>query len=1136
MKGLLLTLTAFICLSSSLVAQITPIGNVGSEPTAYTNGAPNDNIHIWCSPVLNAANGELLAQAPSGTGPFTFNWYIHNPVTSSWGFFTTEVGPQSLQAGLANGGYRVEIYDNGGVLVGCYIAWVWNMNTAVDVSQNIVDCDATTLQGTIDAASQFTYYNPPPPEAIIDANTEITVCFNAVHTWVSDLGFFLVGPPSCGSPTITLAPNPGSVGLGTVCNSGDNVNNLCFTTNSAAVFNVCTASTPLTGTYGAYATSGGSVPINWTPLIGCNAAEGGWAVQIYDCISLDVGALTGATITFSNLPSVCGSPTTITYASGAINSPINDNSCSPATASIFQVPVSPNLTTPIVLNATTTYEWTSNPTVTIPNATSSLSSTITDLPGGSTMFYLTATTTFNGISCQSIDSIAFVNTCCENPDFTVNFNVTPNTSCTGCNGAATINVSGETPPYTYLWSDGAAQTTPTATGLCPGQLEVTVTDDAGCTDIFTVTIPDNSGANLTATFDTEPNTSCLSCDYDGPSILINEINIWPATGDGSIFGQGPTGAGSGEGEWIELYNPNWCDSVDISGYILGSFNSNGTMLTQPFQSNGMAFVLPQGTVVPPLGFVIVRGQNATPPPAGVIDIVVNNVNNTICIDGGITTSRVWFQNTGGWFAFYDAQGVPQDVISWGSPVAGDLNGNPCIPPNNSLPVGFTQIPSYNQSGIGVNLGTAGASQTFVRIPDGGSWSATPSNEFFSYGTCNDPGNCLAQTGVVFCNGEATAAISGGLAPYTYSWNTIPVQTTQTAINLCAGEHQVTVTDANGCSQTFTVEVDEELFTIDVTTNNPTCTDDNGSISVTVDPTTGNYEFNWSANTGVTNTTTTQVNGLGAGTYTVAVSNSGCTLDSTIVLVAPDPITDLDISIINTLCGLSNGSINVDAVIGGTSPYQFALNGQSSGNQSQWNNLPSGTFTIDVEDVNGCEFELTNIMVGPSVGIDAATYTFVPATCSQADGSLEILQVQGGTPPFTYTLNGQTNSSGEFFDLTNGAYTLIVTDDNDCQLIQSTFVPMAPYSDKIIVPNVVTPNGDGSNDIWFIQADCVTDFDCVIVNRWGNEIYRYNDISGGWNGQTTGGNDVSEGVYFYKATITFVSGDVQEIHGHITVAR
>ena len=58
------------------------------------------------------------------------------------------------------------------------------------------------------------------------------------------------------------------------------------------------------------------------------------------------------------------------------------------------------------------------------------------------------------------------------------------------------------------------------------------------------------------------------------------------------------------------------------------------------------------------------------------------------------------------------------------------------------------------------------------------------------------------------DGRATASASGGNAPYVYSWNTVPVQNTITAINLAAGNYTVSVIDNNGCSATTSVQISE----------------------------------------------------------------------------------------------------------------------------------------------------------------------------------------------------------------------------------------------------------------------------------------------------------------------------------------
>ena len=260
-RNYLIIALAFI--SNGISAQLTPNSNSGATTTTYTNGASNDPIYIWCAEGLTTNSGSLTATPTSGVAPFTFQWYYHDEVTSSWVSYLTDVGATSTLNNLPSDGYRVEIYDNNGTLTDCFVAWVWNMNTEYTVANSPTACDATGLTATLDVTN-FTYYNPPPPESIINASTEITVCFSATHTYVSDLGFFLVGPPSCGSPTIPLSPHPEAInaGNGCCCNSGNNVTNLCFSTTVTNGLFVCTSAAPLTGTYGAYE---GNL-INWAPL------------------------------------------------------------------------------------------------------------------------------------------------------------------------------------------------------------------------------------------------------------------------------------------------------------------------------------------------------------------------------------------------------------------------------------------------------------------------------------------------------------------------------------------------------------------------------------------------------------------------------------------------------------------------------------------------------------------------------------------------------------------------------------------------------------------------------------------------------------------------------------------------------
>ncbi|MNK05551.1 hypothetical protein D3C87_234340 [compost metagenome] len=510
-------------------AQLTGNGHSGSTMTNYTSGTANDPIYIWCGNTLGAEQGSLTATPTNGTGPFTFNWFYHDQTTFSWQPFMTQTGATSTIGSLASDGYRCEIKDASNATTDCLVAWVWNMNTEVVPSAALSNCNNASLTSGVNTTGSFTYYNTPPPESLINASTQIQVCFNATHTWVSDLAFYLVGPASCGSPTILLSLNPGQLGQNNICNMGDNVTNLCFTTSGGGNLNVCNpAPSTLSGTYSSYGPA--NTPINWTGLIGCNAAGGNFSVQVYDCIAGDMGALTNATITFSNLTSFCGSPTTISYSSGAINAPINDGTCSPQSASTFSVPVPPILSTPLTINATTTLLWTGAGAIANPTAANTTSS---GLPEGVSNFTLTATTSYGNAICDPVSASTSVNvvypTVDAGPDRTV---------CVG--QPTTLSGSGA---QSYTWNNGvtngvAFNPTVTATYTVIG------TAANGCTDtdslvITMTTIDVSAGPDQTICLGQPLTLSGSGANtYVWTNPVENNVSFYPTLGTHTYVVQG----------------------------------------------------------------------------------------------------------------------------------------------------------------------------------------------------------------------------------------------------------------------------------------------------------------------------------------------------------------------------------------------------------------------------------------------------------------------------------------------------------------------------------------------------------------------------------------------------------------------
>ena len=355
-----------------MYGQLTGTGCLGQ--TTYTDGQPNDQIFYYPAGQL----GELTVVPEVAGASFNFIWSQFIPGNSNWNAFTVQNNQStSTITNLQPGAYFVSVRNSSNVIVGCYRAWIAQVlqEPQVDVQPIASNCvGPISLVGSFTPGQITPISNLPESQLVIDANTEITVCFSGTHSWISDLAFYLRGPATCGSPNLVLMPNPGAMGQPGACNSNNGISNLCFTTESTNNINVCNGMTTLSGTYGTYGPA--STPINWAAIYGCDAMNGGWAVQVYDCVGLDVGTLTDATITFTGFD-LCGASQSVTYTTpNNFSSAINDNSCSAGSASIFTV--SPAIS-PSLLNCTFGYEWTSEPPVFIPNSTSSLNIDITSL-------------------------------------------------------------------------------------------------------------------------------------------------------------------------------------------------------------------------------------------------------------------------------------------------------------------------------------------------------------------------------------------------------------------------------------------------------------------------------------------------------------------------------------------------------------------------------------------------------------------------------------------------------------------------------------------------------------------------------------------------------------------------------------
>ena len=287
---------------------------------------------------------------------------------------------------------------------------------------------------------------------------------------------------------------------------------------------------------------------------------------------------------------------------------------------------------------------------------------------------------------------------------------------------------------------------------------------------------------------------------------------------------------------------------------------------------------------------------------------------------------------------------------------------------------------------------------------------------------------------VSCNGandgEIAVTILNAQAPFTYRW-VDNGSTATTRTGLAPGTYVFEIRDGNGCLVTETVEVTEpDPFTVTLEQSLDLCNFNNDAVvNAIVAGGTAPYTFNW--NTGAT---TSSINGLAAGTYSVTVTDSnGCTALANTQVNPPANLTS-SVNVTQPTCGLSNGSIVVTPS-GGTAPYSYSWVPALS-TSSTLSSLPGGTYTYTVTDANGCTSSQAvslNIIAPLVVQLVAD-----PVTCNgAADGNI-FSTVSGGQAPYTYSWSNGS-SVPNLSSLAPGDYELTVTDANGCDQVASITV-------------------------------------------------------------------------------------------------
>jgi hypothetical protein len=359
--------------------------------------------------------------------------------------------------------------------------------------------------------------------------------------------------------------------------------------------------------------------------------------------------------------------------------------------------------------------------------------------------------------------------------------------------------------------------------------------------------------------------------------------------------------------------------------------------------------------------------------------------------------------------------------------------------------------------------------------------------------------------------------TGGTGPFSYSLNGGAYQS-ENKFTVTAGTYTVTIKDSGVQSATTTITITqpgENQTVVAVTATAGTITTYGGSTTLTANATGGTTPYIYSLNGGAYQSGNTFT--VTAGTYTVTVMDENDITATSNSITITQPAKTLAVTATAGTIALYGGTTTLTAnAIGGATPYTYSLNGSAfqSGNTFTIN---AGTYIVTVKDGNGITATSNTVAVVQPAKVLSLTLTYARITTYGGTTTLTAWN-QGGTGPYTYSLNGGTYKSGNTFTVAAGTHTVTIKDSRG-QIATATITITQPaqttlksadimtkvatdeslidetglnddHGCTMVIPNGFSPDGDGINDLFKISCmDVYTDARMSIFKSTGQPVYQ-----------------------------------------------
>jgi large repetitive protein len=548
----------------------------------------------------------------------------------------------------------------------------------------------------------------------------------------------------------------------------------------------------------------------------------------------------------------------------------------------------------------------------------------------------------DGNNCTKIQTAVIT----QPPAISSSITAQTNVSCNGGNnGSVSVFASGGTGVLTYSWSPSGA-TTASVNNLTAGAYICTITDANNCTKNQSVSI-------------TQPNVITTS--------ILGQSNVSGCFGQSN--GSATILAGGGTGTLNYLWVPSGGSSASATNLSANTYtcyvtDANSCTKTQivtisqpPAIASSVSF---QSDVTGCYGQSTGAAGISASGGTGTLTYSWSPVGGTsstgINLAAGTYTCTITDANT---CTKTQTVSIAQPAPLTSS-ISSQNNVNGCNGQTNGdatvLASGGTGTLNYNWVPSGGTAATAsnlGAGSYTCTITDANSCTKTqtvtitqPSAITASISSQNNVSGCYGQS-----NGAASVSASGGTGVLSYSWSPSG-GTAATGSNLTAGTYTCTITDANNCSTTQTVTINQPpaiTSTITTQTNLSCHGGNNGSVSVSASGGTGSLNYVWAPS----GSTLTSISNLVAGTYTCTITDlNNCTKAQLVTITQPSAIVPTITSQGNVSCsGGSNGFVILSAS-GGTGVLNYNWL-PSGGTSDTAKNLSVGSYTCTITDANNC---------------------------------------------------------------------------------------------------------------------------------------------------------------------------------------